>query len=372
MDDRDVMRIALDLARKGQGFTSPNPMVGAIVVNGGRIVGRGFHRAAGQAHAEVNAIEDAGQQAAGGTLYVTLEPCNHHGRTPPCTERILSAGLKHVVVAMDDPNPDVAGGGIAYLEKHGVAVTRGVCEQEARQLNEAFVKYVTTKRPFALVKCAATLDGRIATRTGDARWVSGEASRAYVHRLRHAYDAIMVGMGTVAADDPQLTTRLEGMAGKDPVRIVLDSHLRISEKARVLQPGSDADTLVVAGERSDDPGFKEKVAKIEAAGAKVLLAPLKDERIDLDRLMGQLGAMEITSLLIEGGGRVIASAFTAGIVDKINFFYAPKILGGDDGVPICRGTGPARMDECLNVRDVTVRRFGNDVMVEGYIASASA
>jgi diaminohydroxyphosphoribosylaminopyrimidine deaminase / 5-amino-6-(5-phosphoribosylamino)uracil reductase len=372
MNDRDFMNIALDLARQGEGHTSPNPMVGAVVVKEDTIVGRGYHKALGGAHAEVNALEDAGDRAAGGTLYVTLEPCNHHGRTPPCTERIISAGLQRVVVAMADPNPDVTGGGIAYLTRHGVAVTRGVCEQEAKQLNETFVKFVATKRPFVLVKCAATLDGRIATRTGDARWVSGEASRAYVHRLRHAYDAILVGINTVSADDPSLTTRLEGMDGKDPVRIVLDSALRISENAKVLQPGSDSDTLIVTGDRSDEPNFRKKKDALEINGAKVLVAPLKDDRIDLDRLMDRLGAMEITSLLIEGGGGVIASAFAAGVVDKINFFYAPKILGGDDGVPICRGAGPESMRQCLNVKKMTVRRFGEDVMIEGYVDAPSA
>lgn len=360
------MKMALDLAVKGRGFTSPNPMVGAVIVKGDRVVGAGYHQAAGKAHAEVNAIDDAGISADGATLYVTLEPCNHTGRTPPCTEKILAAGIRRVVVAMKDPNPDVAGGGIGYLASRGIEVTTGICEEDARQLNEVFIKYVQTKRPFSIVKCAATLDGRIATRTGDSRWVTGEASRNFVHQLRHAVDAIMVGIDTVVKDDPSLTTRIEtGLAnkGRDPVRVVLDTHLRIPETARLLQLDSDSDTLVITGTAVSD-AIK---GRIEGKGAKVVKTPLKDGLIDLDRLMDHLGALGLTSLLIEGGSRVIASAFAAGIVEKVFFFYAPKILGGDDGVPMCQGPGPALMSQSIPVKNVRVRRFDDDVMIEGYI-----
>lgn len=360
------MKMALDLAAKGRGFTSPNPMVGAVIVKGDRVVGKGYHQAAGKAHAEVNAIDDAGVSADGATLYVTLEPCNHFGRTPPCTEKILDAGIRRVVVAVKDPNPDVAGGGIDYLTNRGLAVSTGICEDEARRLNEVFIKYTKTKRPFSILKCAATLDGRLATRTGDSKWVTGEASRNFVHQLRHAVDAIMVGIDTVIKDDPSLTTRLEnGLAnkGKDPVRVVLDTHLRIPETAKLLQLESDSDTLIITGPFVS----KDKQARIEGKGAKIINFPLKGDLIDLDRLMDHLGALEITSLLIEGGSRVIASALAAGIVEKIFFFYAPKILGGDDGVPICRGPGPALMNQSTPVKDVRVTRFGDDVMIEGYI-----
>ena len=247
MEDEKYMLLALDLAQQGTGFTSPNPMVGAIVVKDNRIVGKGYHAAAGQPHAEVNAIEDAGAAARGGTLYVTLEPCNHAGRTPPCTEKILTAGIGRVVAAMRDPNPDVKGGGLAYLADKGVEVTAGVCEDSAVRLNEVFIKYIRTKHPFVIVKCAATLDGRIATRTGDSKWVSGAASRAFVHGLRHAVDAIMVGVGTVNADNPSLTTRIDGLKGKDPLRFIIDTRLSISEDARVLNLTSDAETTIVAG-----------------------------------------------------------------------------------------------------------------------------
>jgi len=361
------MKMALDLAIKGQGFTSPNPMVGAVVVKDGKVIGKGFHKATGAAHAEVNALDDAGMSAKGATLYVTLEPCNHTGRTPPCTDKILQAGIKRVVMAMDDPNPDVKGGAITYLKSRGIDVTSGVCEDQAKKLNEVFIKYVKTKRPFVITKCAATLDGRIATRTGDSKWISGEESRIFVHRLRHAVDAILVGIGTVKKDDPRLTTRLPDASGDkkglDPKRIILDTYLSIPEDAKVLRLDSDSDTIIITGNSIS----KDKKVRIEKRGCRVIESQTKDGLIDLVPLMDRLGSVVITSLLIEGGGRVIASALSAGIVDKMIFFYAPKILGGDDGVPVCKGPGPALMKDCISVKDVQVRRFGSDVMIEGYI-----
>jgi diaminohydroxyphosphoribosylaminopyrimidine deaminase/5-amino-6-(5-phosphoribosylamino)uracil reductase len=367
IDDPHFMKMALDLARKGQGFTSPNPMVGAVIVKNGQVVGQGYHQTLGGAHAEVNAIQDGGRYVKGGTLYVTLEPCHHTGRTPPCTEKILEAGIDRVVVAMKDPNPDVRGGGLEYLKQHGIKVVLGVCKDEAKKLNESFVKYVTTKRPFVIIKCAATLDGRIATRTGDSKWVTGEEARMFVHQLRHASDAIMVGINTVKKDDPELTTRLKDMQGIDPTRIILDTHLSISENAKVLRLVSDSDTIIVIGQGMSGSEIRDKKVRIEQNRARVMEAPVKNDWIDLDILMDRLGAIGITSLLIEGGSRVLASALAAGIVDKIFFFYAPKILGGDDGVPICRGPGPALMKRCIPVKDIKIKRFGDDVMIEGYI-----
>ncbi|MCP4020680.1 MAG: bifunctional diaminohydroxyphosphoribosylaminopyrimidine deaminase/5-amino-6-(5-phosphoribosylamino)uracil reductase RibD, partial [Desulfobacteraceae bacterium] len=281
MNDKYFMKMALGLAVKGQGFTSPNPMVGAVVVRDGKVVGKGYHEVVGGAHAEVNAIDDAGVSAKGATIFVTLEPCNHTGRTPPCTEKILGAGIKRVVVAMNDPNPDVQGGGNYYLRQKGIDVTEGVCEEDAKKLNEAFIKYVTAKRPFVTVKCAATLDGRIATRIGDSRWVSGEESRIFVHRLRHASDAIMVGIDTVKKDDPSLTTRLDGIKGSDPVRIILDTHLSISRDAKMFKLDSDSGTIIIAG----DSVSENKKAEIENMGAKVIESPVKNGLIDLDFLM---------------------------------------------------------------------------------------
>ncbi len=363
MDDKYFMKMALSLAKKGEGFTSPNPMVGAVIVKDGRVVGKGYHRAVGGSHAEVNAINDAGSFAKDATLYLTLEPCNHTGRTPPCTVKILDAGIRRVVVAMNDPNPDVKGGGINYLKSRRINVALGICEDEAKKLNEAFIKYVKTKRPFVTIKCAATLDGRIATRTGDARWVSGEESRIFVHKLRHANDAIMVGIDTIKKDDPSLTTRLKDMNSLDPTRIILDTNLSISEEAKVLQLDSDSDTVIITGGSVSE----DKKAGIEGRGAKVIKSAVKDGLIDLDPLMDRLGILGITSLLIEGGSRVIASALAAGIVDKVIFFYAPKILGGDDGVPVCKGPGPDLMSDCISVKNINVRRFGDDIMIEGYV-----
>jgi diaminohydroxyphosphoribosylaminopyrimidine deaminase/5-amino-6-(5-phosphoribosylamino)uracil reductase len=367
MNDEYFMQLALGLAKKGEGFTSPNPMVGAVIVKNGRVVGKGYHHAAGKAHAEINALNDAGALAQGATLYVTLEPCNHTGRTPPCTEKILASGIRRVVVAMHDPNPGVKGGGIDYLKHRGIDIKTGVCEDRAKRLNEIFIKYVTTNRPFTIIKCAATLDGRIATRTGDSRWVTGEEARTFVHRLRHAVDAIMVGINTVEKDDPSLTTRLAnrlgGLKGLDPVRIVLDTHLKIVEKAKLLRLDSDSDTIIITGHSVSE----DKKARIEQQGAKIIVSPVKDGLIDLDILMDRLGALGITSLLIEGGSRVIASALSAGIVEKIFFFFAPKILGGDDGVPICKGQGADLMKNCIPVKDINVRQFGKDVMIQGYI-----
>jgi diaminohydroxyphosphoribosylaminopyrimidine deaminase / 5-amino-6-(5-phosphoribosylamino)uracil reductase len=366
MNDNDYMQRALMLAARGAGRVSPNPMVGAVVVRGGRIVGEGFHQAVGGPHAEVHAIDAAGGQARGATLYVTLEPCNHTGRTPPCTEKILAAGIARVVSAMADPNPDVRGGGHARLTAHGIAVHCGVCEAEARRLNESFIKFVRVRRPFVVLKLAATLDGRIATRTGDARWVTGAAAREQVHRLRHALDAIMVGAGTVAADDPQLTARLPEGGGVDPVRIVLDSRLRMVENARMLHQSSPAATYVVCGPAA---GIEDR-RRLSAAGARIVEVPLKEGGIDLVILMERLGAMGLTSLLIEGGAQVAGSALAAGIVDKIVFHYAPKILGGDDGRPMLSGTGPDAMRDALRLCDVTIERLGDDIAVSGYVRAA--
>lgn len=363
LDDGTYMKLALSLAEKGRGWTSPNPMVGAVVVKDDRIVGQGYHQRVGGPHAEVNAIDDAGSRAKGATLYVTLEPCNHFGRTPPCTHKILAAGVRRVVVAMSDPNPGVKGGGNAFLQQQGLEVATGICATEARLLNESFIAWVTTGRPFVIVKCAATLDGRIATRTGDSRWVTGPASRRFVHRMRHGVDGIMVGLGTVIQDDPRLTTRLDGASGADPTRIVLDTHLSMPPAARMLHQESGAPTWAICG----PDAAKARRAALEKAGARVIAAGLQDGRIDLSALMNQIGAMGITSLLIEGGATVIGSALTAGIVDKVCFFYAPKILAADDGVPMCRGTGPERMDQSIPIHDLSVLRFDADVMLQGYL-----
>jgi len=364
MDDQHFMQMALDLAVEGEGFTSPNPTVGAVVVKDGKVVGSGYHKFVGGPHAEVNAIDAAADFANGATLYVTLEPCNHTGRTPPCTRKILEGGINRVVVAMKDPNEEVVGDGAEFLRQQGIRVTTGVCEEQAKKQNEAFIKYVRTGRPFVIAKCAATLDGRIATRTGNSRWVTGESARQFVHRLRHAVDAVMVGINTVRTDNPSLTTRLTGRQGKDPVRIILDTHLSISPDARVLRQTSTSETILVAGKAV----AQEKKTALEKTGVRVIESSLKNDMVDMGALMDQLGALEHTSLLIEGGSRVLASAFGAAIVDKVFFFYAPKILGGNDGIPICSGPGVELMSQCIGVKDINVHRFGDDVLIEGYIS----
>jgi diaminohydroxyphosphoribosylaminopyrimidine deaminase / 5-amino-6-(5-phosphoribosylamino)uracil reductase len=365
MTDEDYMQMALELAGRGRGTTSPNPMVGAVVVAGGEVVGTGYHRFAGGPHAEVYAIEAAGARASGATLFVSLEPCNHTGRTPPCTRKILSAGIRRVVVGLRDPNPRAAGGA-EELRRNGVEVSMGVCADEAAELNEAFIAFIRTGRPFVTVKCAATLDGRIATRIRDSKWVTGERARAFGHELRHAADAILVGVGTVAADDPLLTTRLSDREPKDPVRIIVDANLRINPAANVLNHTSASETWVVAA-----PGAAPAArARIERQGVRVIEAETREGLIALGPLMARLGRMGIQSLLIEGGGRVLASAFAAGIVDKVCFFYAPLILGGDDGVPICSGRGAERMRDCIRLERIRTRRFDDDVLIEGYVIKA--
>lgn len=365
MDDRHYMEMALSLAKQGKGFTSPNPMVGAVVVNEGKIVGKGYHEYCGGPHAEVNAINDAGADAVGATLYVTLEPCNHTGKTPPCTQKILDSGIRKVVMAMKDPN-ELASGGSDFLRSQGIEVQSGVCKEESEQLNEIFIKYARTKRPFVIVKYASTLDGRIATSTGDSKWISGPVSRAFVHEIRHQVDGILVGIETVLADDPSLTTRRESGPGNDPRRIILDSNLRFPENAKMLRLNSDSDTIVVCGDQRGE-GYADKKKRLEQQGVTVIETPLEEGRIDLDTLVDTLGDLGISSILVEGGSRVIASALNAGIVDKMYMFYAPKLLGGDDGIPVCRGKGPLMMKDCIRLKSMQTRSSGDDILVEAYV-----
>ncbi|NOX35243.1 MAG: bifunctional diaminohydroxyphosphoribosylaminopyrimidine deaminase/5-amino-6-(5-phosphoribosylamino)uracil reductase RibD [Deltaproteobacteria bacterium] len=364
MTDREYMQKAVSLAWKAKGFTSPNPCVGAVVVKDGNIVGKGFHRAAGLAHAEVEAIDDAGPMASGATIYVTLEPCNHFGKTPPCTRKIIKAGIKKVVVGCKDPNPDVCGGGIKFLEENGIKVVSGILAKEAFTLVEDFAWFVQNdKKPFVILKCASTLDGRTATSTGDSKWITNEKSRAFVHRIRHETDAILIGSGTLHADNPSLTSRIKGVKTKDPIRIVLDTNLTIKEDAKLLNLDSDARTIIVAG-----PGCsKEKRARLETKGIMVLELALREQRLDLNELMIKLGKMSILSLLIEGGSTVAGSALKAGIVNKVLFFLAPKFLGGSDGTPVFEGNGPELIKDAFLLKNMDITRFGTDLLVQGYL-----
>ncbi len=357
------MRAALGFARKGLGKTSPNPAVGAVIVRKGRIVAAGFHRKAGAPHAEVEALNRLGGKARqGDTLYVTLEPCNHYGRTPPCTQAILERGVRKVVVGMKDPNPCVTGGGCEYLTGQGVEVVTGVLEGECRRLNEWFVTYVTQGRPFVIAKTAMTLDGWTATSTGHSRWVTNERSREWVHRLRNQVDGILVGVGTVMADDPLLNTRLKKGRGRDPVRIIVDTHLRIPVNARVLSDAQGSETLIAVSEDVPDRRLK----KVEKKGVSFLRCPKKEGRIDLRALMDMLGKRSMTSVLLEGGATLMGAMIREKLVDKFCIFKAPKILGGSDGRPMALGPGPTRMDQSVPLKDVLVRRFGDDLLVTGY------
>jgi len=364
LEDERFMREALRHARKGLGRTSPNPAVGAVIVREGRIVATGHHQKAGGPHAEVEAIRALGGRAEpGDTLYVTLEPCNHAGRTPPCTQAVLECGLRRVVVGMPDPNPNVAGGGCAYLEEMGVEVRTGVLEEACRTLNEAFLKHAVTGRPFVIAKTASTLDGWTATATGHSRWVTNEQSRRFVHRLRDRCDAVLVGVGTVLADDPSLTARPAGRRGRDPVRVIVDTHFRTPADAGVLHLDSPAETLIAVGEDVE----ATRLAPVSTpAGVSVLRCPAGAEGLDLGALLDRLGERGILSVLVEGGAGIMGSMIRSRLIDKAYVFKAPKLLGGNDGVPVAAGPGARRMDDCLVLERIRVRRFGDDVLIRGY------
>lgn len=364
MINPEYMEEAISLASLAKGFTSPNPCVGAVVVKDGRVVGKGYHTAAGKPHAEVEAINDAKDDARGATIYVTLEPCNHFGKTPPCTRKILEAGITTVVVGCKDPNPFVSGGGIDFLRQNGIEVVTGVMEDEAQTLIEDFIWYIQNdKKPFVTLKCASTMDGAIATSTGDSQWITSRTARQHGHMLRHQADAILVGSGTLHADDPSLTARIEGCQTKDPARIILDTHLTISESAKVLTLDSQAPTIIVTG----PDAAPDKKNRILEKGATIIEVPLKDQRLDLNELMINLGEMSVVNLLIEGGGTIAGSALAAGIVNKIMYFIAPKILGGNDGVPVFKGSGPRMIKDAFELKKTDLIRLGNDFLIQGYL-----
>lgn len=360
--DISYMKAALELAARARGRTSPNPMVGAVVVKEGNIVGRGYHLKAGTPHAEIHALNEAGEAARGATLYVTLEPCCHYGRTGPCTAAIINAGVARVVTAMADPNPLVSGEGIRRLKSAGIEVTAGVMEEEALELNEVFIKYITTRRPYVIAKAAVSIDGKIATRSGKSKWITGVEAREYGRQLRDWYDAIMVGIGTVLADDPSLTTRLPGGGGRDPVRIILDSQASIPLNSRVLTQRSEAPTIIAA--TSGAP--LERVEALRKSGVEVLLVN-EGQKVDLSELMRLLGEKGIASVLIEGGAMVHGSAFSAQIVDKVAWFIAPKIIGGRDAPGPVGGLGADNPSEAAGLERVKVSRLGPDLLVEGYL-----
>ncbi|HMK48761.1 MAG TPA: bifunctional diaminohydroxyphosphoribosylaminopyrimidine deaminase/5-amino-6-(5-phosphoribosylamino)uracil reductase RibD [Thermodesulfovibrionales bacterium] len=355
MDDVSFIRRTLSLAKKASGLTSPNPMVGAVLVRNGQVIAEDFHKKPGTPHAEALVIAQAGEKTRGSTLYVNLEPCCHTDkRTPPCTKAILGAGISRVVVAMNDPNPKVSGMGLRELERAGIMVSSGILQDEARRLNESYIKYITTGMPFVVLKAAMTLDGKIATPAGQSKWITGEKARKTVHRLRSSVDAIITAIGTVKADDPQMTARIKG--GKNPIRIVIDPGLEIPPDARVLK--SPPETIVVTKE------VKKKADCLNLPESSVICY---EGTLNLKWLLGKLGERHITSVLIEGGSSLNAHALSDGVVDKVMFFISPKIIGGKDSFPVVGGKTFRRLEEAYTLRDVSVRRVGGDILVEGYV-----
>lgn len=361
MSDEDYMREALRLARNALGRTSPNPLVGAVVVREGRIVGAGWHRKAGTPHAEVHALAMAGSLAQGATVYVTLEPCSHHGRTGPCAEALVQAGVSRVVIGMQDPNPLVAGRGIAILEKAGIDVTCGILEEEAKALNEVFLKWILQREPFVVLKTAMTLDGKITTSTGESRWITNEASRQRSHELRDIYDAILVGIGTVLADDPSLTTRLPGGLGKNPLRVILDSQARTPLRAKVVTDGQAPTIIAVTAAAPAD-----RVRALEAAGAEVLQVNA-GPRVDVKKLLQLLGEREISSVFVEGGAGVNASFLEASLVDRVYAFIAPKLVGGEKARTPIGGAGIPALADAVVLENTAVELLAGDILVTGSV-----
>lgn len=357
------MRLALELAAKARGRTTPNPMVGAVIVKNGQVIGQGYHAKAGTPHAEVHALQEAGAEARGATVYVTLEPCSHYGRTPPCADALIKAGVKRVVVAMEDPNPVVAGNGMARLRQAGIVTEVGLLGDEAKHLNEVFIKYITTKQPFLLFKTAMTLDGKIATRTGQSQWITGASARGLVHSLRDAYDAIMVGIGTVLADDPALTTRIPGKVTQDPVRVIVDSQARTPLAAKVFNHESAASTIIFVSDQAPP----DRVAALRAKGAQVITVPSgEDQRLQMKAVVERLGLEGITSVLLEGGGQLAGSCFRAQLVDKVCWFVAPKIVGGYQAPSPIEDLGIDHMEKAITLNRITLQQIGTDLMLEGY------
>jgi diaminohydroxyphosphoribosylaminopyrimidine deaminase / 5-amino-6-(5-phosphoribosylamino)uracil reductase len=362
----EYMDRALLLARKGEGRTRPNPAVGAVIVADGQVVGEGYHPEAGQPHAEIFALHKAGDLARGADLYVTLEPCSHHGRTGPCADAVIAAGIARVFVGTGDPNPQVYGRGIARLRTAGIEVQVGLRSAESRRLIAPFAKHVTTGLPLVTLKSAVTLDGKTATAGGDSRWISGSASRLHVHRLRDRVDAILVGIGTVLHDDPQLTTRLpEG--GRNPLRVVVDSRLRIPDNAKLLCDAASVITLIVTTSRA----CVEKIEQLRRQGAEVLVLDGPDDRVDLPELLHRLGLRGIQHLLLEGGSGLNNAMLQLKLIDRVMVFVAPKIVGGNDGIGIFAGTGVDVLADALALTEVRSTRFEDDILIEGEVVRCS-
>ena len=361
--DEKFMKLALSLAEKGRGYVNPNPLVGAVIVKDGKVIGEGYHTAFGKPHAEIEAINSATEDIKGATMYVTLEPCCHKGKTPPCTEAIIKNQLARVVVATTDPNPLVSGSGIEKLKQSNIEITVGVLEEMAKIQNEVSIHYMTTNLPFAILKYAMSLDGKIACHTGDSKWITSEKSRTDVHRLRSSVSAVVTGIGTILSDDASLNVRLIDSKGKEPHRIVVDSAARISLDAKILNLDSKSDTYIAVTEAASD----EKLRKLEDYGAKIIMTKSKDGKVDLEELWKELGFLGMDSILIEAGEQLNAALLEAKLVNKIRAYIAPKIIGGTNAKSPIGGYGATNMSEVINLKSLNVTHIENDFVVEGYI-----
>lgn len=363
MAEEQFMKRAIELAKQGTGWTAPNPLVGAVVVKNGRVIGEGYHRKYGELHAERNALAACSEDPAGATLYVTLEPCCHYGKTPPCTEIIIEKKIAKVVIGSRDPNPKVAGKGARILREHGIEVVEDYMREACDALNPVFFHYITTKTPYVVLKFAMTLDGKIATRTGASKWITGEAARNHVHQLRGRYAGILAGIGTVLADDPMLNCRIDG--AHQPLRIILDSHLRIPMGSRLVRSAKEYPLLIVCNESNRDrEEGASRIQKLEEAGAKVWTLPEKNGHPDLNVLMQRLGEEKIDSVLIEGGGTVNEAALKAHIVHHVYAYIAPKIFGGEDAKTPVEGSGIRLPQECAQLRLAKITVLLNDMLLE--------
>lgn len=366
------MKRALKLAQSAMGHTSPNPMVGCVVVRDGCVVAEGCHEKYGGFHAERNALNGCGEEVRGADLYVTLEPCCHHGKTPPCTDIIIEKGIGRVFVGAPDPNPKVAGNGVRILREHGIEVTTGILEEECMRLNEIFFHYITTGMPYVAMKYAMTLDGKIAAFTGDSKWVTGEKAREHVQFLRKKYSAIMAGVDTVIADDPMLNCRM--WDGVDPVRIVCDTHLRIPPESRIVQTAKEIPTLVACAaydaDRSDDPDIRKKEEALQEAGVELIRMDT-DGRVPLAGLFSELGRRKIDSVLVEGGGTLHGSLLRTGLVNRVYAYIAPKLIGGKEAKSPVEGTGFARMDEARQLSDMEMISLEGDFCITGRLSGGN-
>lgn len=359
--DEKYMRLAMQLAGNAIGRTSPNPLVGAVIVKDNRVVGCGWHRKAGTPHAEVHALNQAGELAQGADVYVTLEPCAHYGKTPPCAKALVEAKVKNVYGGLLDVNPKVAGKGFKILEDAGIHVEYGFLQDELRKQNEVFFKWIEHKKPFIVLKAAMTLDGKIATATGQSKWITNETSRAYGYKLRDIYDGIMVGINTVIEDNPMLTARVDG--GKNPIRIVVDSSLKIDINANVVQDKS-AKTIIATTDKAD----KDKILKLQAQDVDVIVVDKdKNDKVDIEKLLDILGQQNICSILVEGGATLSGSFVAKKLVDKVDFFIAPKIVGGKEAKTPVAGTGILNLQEALALKDIQIEKLEEDVLIIGRV-----